>query len=293
VAARLATLKDGQRQVGKFAYVPTQEQAAKLAGVSERSVKSAKVVLERGTAELQQAVERGRIAVHEAEKAARHSPEAQDEFLAAVAAGKAPSAWQNNYSRKSRAAALAATTRALPAQKWPLLLADPPWNFHVWSPDKLTSHPANEYPVMSHDEICALPISGLAADDCVLFMWTTGPCLEEAFAVLKAWGFEYKSQLVWDKEIPGMGFWARGQHEPLLIATRGNPPLPPQEAVPASVIRERRREHSRKPEASYTIIECMYPDLPKLELFARQARPGWDVWGNETGKFTADKGVSK
>jgi len=105
------------------------------------------------------------------------------------------------------------------------------------------------------------------------------------FDVLDAWGFEYQSGLAWDKEIPGLGYWVRGQHELLLLATKGKPPLPATENVPSSVMRERRREHSRKPEVSYAIIEGMFPDLPKLELFARQKRTGWDVWGNETDKF--------
>ena len=107
--------------------------------------------------------------------------------------------------------------------------------------------------------------------------------LEQTFEVLRAWGFVYKSGLVWDKGAVGTGYWIRGQHEHLLICTRGNPPLPPLESVPASVIREGRREHSRKPEASYLIIEKMYPSLPKIELFARNARPGWAAWGNQVG----------
>jgi N6-adenosine-specific RNA methylase IME4 len=294
VAARLATLKDGQRQVGKFAYVPTQEQAANLAGVSERSVKSAKVVLERGTPELQQAVEHGRIAVHFAEKAARESPEAQADFLAAVANGRTFQSWQNNHGRKKRAAELAATTKAMPVgeARWPVILADPPWDFEVYAPDKQMSHPANHYPPMSLDEIKALPVAKLTFKDCVLLLWTTVPLLRVTFEVLDAWGFEYQSGLVWDKEIPGMGYWIRGQHEFLLLATKGKPPLPATENVPVSVIRERRREHSRKPEASYALIERMFPDLPKLELFARQARSGWDAWGNETDKFTDDKRTS-
>ena len=77
-----------------------------------------------------------------------------------------------------------------------------------------------------------------------------------------------------------------------MIATRDSPPLPSTENVPASVIRERRREHSRKPEASYVLIEKMFPNLPKLELFARRKRPGWDVWGNEVGADTTpDDGI--
>jgi len=287
VAARLATLGDGQRQVGKFAYVPTQEQAAQLAGVSERSVKSARVVLESGTPELRDAVTAGRLAVHEAEKAARLPVDAQQEFLDAAATGKTFHSWRNNFTRKERAIELAAAARALPhdEKRWPIILADPPWDFHAWNPDSSNTHAAQHYPVMSLAEICALPVSEIACSDCVLFFWTTAPYLGQSFDVLSAWGFEYKSGLVWDKEAVGTGYWIRGQHEHLLICTRGNPPLPPMESVPASVIRERRREHSRKPEQSYAIIERMYPGLPKLELFARQARPGWDAWGNETGKF--------
>ena len=92
---------------------------------------------------------------------------------------------------------------------------------------------------------------------------------------------------MWDKELSGLGYWARGQHEHLLIATRGNPPKPPTDRLSPSVIRERRREHSRKPDKAYENIERMYPGLPKIELFARRGRPGWDVWGNEAPQEVA------
>ena len=286
VAARMANLKWGQRADRVEGQICLST-AAKLTGVSERSVKSAKVVLEHGVPELQEAVIRGRLAVHEAEKAARFPAQAQAQFLEAAAEGRTFQAWQNNYGRKERAAELAATTRTMPIgeRRWPLILVDPPWDFEVYARDRQVSHPAYHYPVMSVAEICALPVAGLAADHCVLFLWVTVPVLERAFEVLSAWSFAYASGGVWDKEVAGMGYWFRGQHELLLLATKGNPPLPPTENVPASVIRERRREHSRKPEAAYAMIEHMFPDLPKLELFARQARPGWEVWGNEVNKF--------
>jgi N6-adenosine-specific RNA methylase IME4 len=257
-----------------------------------RSVKSARVVLDNGIPKLQEAVHDGRVAVHEAEKAARLSSEAQTQFLEAAAAGKTFSAWQTNYGRRERASALAAKTTAMPVggqKRWPIILADPPWDYEISAPARERSHPAQHYPVMSLAEICALPVSELAAESCVLFLWTTAPCLEQAFEVLRAWGFKYKTNLAWDKEIMGMGHWVRVQHEHLLIASKGTPPLPPTESVPASVIRERRREHSRKPEAAYRIIETMYPTLAKIELFARQARPGWDAWGNEVGTETAPR----
>jgi N6-adenosine-specific RNA methylase IME4/ParB-like chromosome segregation protein Spo0J len=293
VAARMVNLKWGQR--ADYAEGPIGlSAAAGLCNVSERHIKRATVVLKHGSPALQEAVDRGRIAVHEAAKVAKESPEAQTDFLAAAATGKTFQAWSTNYGRKVRAAELAATTKAMPAgeRRWPVILADPPWDFEVWALEKQTSHPTHHYPVMSLAEVCALPVAELAAADSVLFLWTTVPLLEKTFEVIRAWGFQYKSGLVWDKEIPGMGYWVRGQHELLLLATRGNPPLPATENVPASVIRERRREHSRKPDEAYARIERMFPDLPKLELFARQARPGWDAWGNETDKFTDDKRTS-
>jgi N6-adenosine-specific RNA methylase IME4/ParB-like chromosome segregation protein Spo0J len=283
VAARMANLKWGQRISDKAEGQICLSEAAQMLSVSERSVRSARVVLERGIPELREAVVHGRLAVHDAEKAARLPGEAQKRFLEAAGAGKTFAAWQTNYGRKERAAELAATAAAMPVgeKRWPIILADPPWDYEISAPGREHSHPAQNYPVMSLADICALPVADLASESCVLFLWTTSPCREQAFEVIRAWGFTYKTSLVWDKEIMGMGHWVRGQHEDLLIAIKGSPPLPPTESVPASVIRERRRQHSRKPEASYRIIEAMYPDLPKIELFARKARPGWQAWGNE------------
>ena len=293
VAAGMADLKWGQRSDRAEGQI-CLSRASELLYVSERSVKSARVVLEHGIPEMQEAVRHGRLAVYDAEKAARLPSEAQTQFLEAAAAGKTFSAWQTNYGRRERAAELAAKTTGMPIgqKRWPIILADPPWHYEISAPGREQSHPAQHYPVMSFGDICAQPVAEHAAESCLLFLWTTAPCLEQAFEVIRAWGFEYKSNVVWDKEIMGMGHWVRGQHELLLIASKGSPPLPPTESVPASVIRERRREHSQKPEAAYRIIEAMYPALPKIELFARQARPGWDVWGNEVGAETApDDGI--
>jgi N6-adenosine-specific RNA methylase IME4 len=105
--------------------------------------------------------------------------------------------------------------------------------------------------------------------------------LEEALSVARTWGFKYRTNIAWVKNAIGLGRWVRSQHELLLICTRGDMRTPLPAARPPSVISERRREHSRKPDAAYELIETMYPALPKIELFARQAREGWDSWGNE------------
>jgi N6-adenosine-specific RNA methylase IME4 len=116
-----------------------------------------------------------------------------------------------------------------------------------------------------------------------LFLWATSPKLSEALEVIKAWGFEYRTNMVWIKDQIGMGYYARQQHGLLLIAKRGNLPMPLPENRPASVIHAARQKHSAKPVEFYEAIERMYPTLPKIELFARRQRKGWAAWGAEVG----------
>ena len=164
-----------------------------------------------------------------------------------------------------------------------VILADPPWRFQVYSEATGSSRAAsNHYAVMDLADICRLPVADyLAAPDAALFMWTTAPFLQQSFSVLAAWQFSYRSHLVWIKDRVGTGYWARNQHELLLIGRRGNFRAPKPADRSSSVIHAPRREHSRKPDEVYSIIERAYPELPKIELFARHARPGWTAWGDE------------
>jgi N6-adenosine-specific RNA methylase IME4 len=118
-----------------------------------------------------------------------------------------------------------------------------------------------------------------AADDAILFLWATQPKIREALAVIESWGFEYKSGLVWVKDRIGTGYYVRGQHELLLIATRGKIPVPEESNRPPSVFQARRMQHSAKPNIAYEIIERMYGGRKYLELFARAKRRGWTSWG--------------
>jgi N6-adenosine-specific RNA methylase IME4 len=174
-------------------------------------------------------------------------------------------------------------------RRFPLLLADPPWRYE---------HPPmggnrvveNHYPTMPLADICSLQVAEIATPDAILFLWVPEPLLFSAGGfILNAWGFAHRTGMVWDKEIIGMGYYVRQQHEHLLIATRGDMPTPLSRNRPSSIIRARRGEHSRKPDEAYELIERMYPDLPRIELFARgPARPGWEVWGNQAGPPAAD-----
>jgi N6-adenosine-specific RNA methylase IME4 len=157
--------------------------------------------------------------------------------------------------------------------------ADPPWRYEHSKTDNRKIE--NQYPTMELGEICRLPVQGICEDDCTLFLWATSPKLAESLEVLAAWGFKYRTCMVWVKDKIGMGYYARQQHELLLIATRGNPGTPAPPNRPSSVVNAPRTKHSKKPVEFYAAIEKMYPKASKVELFCRQPRDGWQVWGNQ------------
>ena len=166
-----------------------------------------------------------------------------------------------------------------PSGPFHTVYADPPWRYE--HPVSASRKIENQYPTMTNDDICAVPVADIAAADAVLFLWATNPKLAEALAVVEAWGFTYRTNMVWVKDKIGMGYYARQRHELLLIATRGTPGTPSPSTRPDSVIEARRGRHSAKPGGVYDLITSMYPDVPRVELFARTVRPGWMAWGNE------------
>ena len=165
------------------------------------------------------------------------------------------------------------------AQKilYDILLADPPWRYS-FSKSK-SRKIENQYPTMSLQEIKELKVP--AKDNCLLYLWATAPKLKEALEVMEAWGFTYKTHAIWDKQKIGMGYWFRGQHELLLVGVKGkfSPPEPCQRI--SSVYRVERGKHSAKPVWFHSWIDRWYPDMSKLEMFARERVPGWDAWGDE------------
>ena len=168
-------------------------------------------------------------------------------------------------------------TRELPTGVFEVILADPPWRYQF--SETQSREIENHYPTMDLDDIKNLNVP--SADDSVLFLWATAPKLEEALEVLNSWGFTYKTCAVWDKEKIGMGYWFRGQHELLLVGTKGNFPTPEPSARFSSIIKEPRSTHSTKPKVIYEMLEAMFPGRTYLELFCRTPRDGWEVWGNE------------
>lgn len=169
-----------------------------------------------------------------------------------------------------------------------LIVADPPWHFEVRSAKGEGKSPQAQYPCMPTPAICAMPVGHLAARDCMLFLWTTGPKLPDGLDVMKAWGFQFKTTLCWRKVTRngkiamGPGYIVRTMHENVLIGTVGEPDY--EKALP-SVIDGVRREHSRKPEEFYKRVEKFAPHARRLDLFSRASRRGWTTWGNEKTKF--------
>ena len=166
-------------------------------------------------------------------------------------------------------------------KKYKLILADPPWSYDNKNTGggDMNGGAAANYQTMSIEDICKMDIQSIAEKDSCLFLWTTTPLLQEGLDVMKAWGFKYKTAIYWRKIMSlGMGFWFRGQVETCLFGIRGK--IKAFRSQKTNFIQDKVRKHSQKPDALYGMIESL--DLnPKIELFARNRRTGWDAWGNE------------
>ena len=165
----------------------------------------------------------------------------------------------------------------MPEGEFDVVYADPPWRYDFSKSDNRAIE--NQYPTMEVSDICKLNVP--SAENSVLFLWGTAPKLLEALEVMKAWGFQYKTNAVWDKRRIGMGYYFRIHHEHLLIGTIGAPGVPGENARPDSIFSQAKTKHSSKPEIVYDMIEAAYPNKRYLELFARTKRNNWTIWGNE------------
>ena len=190
-------------------------------------------------------------------------------------------------------------------KKYNIIYADPPWSYK----DKRDKHPrmsggaTAHYNTMSLEQIKALPIKDLAADNCMLFLWVTFPNLQEGLDVIKAWGFKYKTLgFSWiktnknnGKPFFGIGYYTKSNCEVCLIGVKGKP-IKVSNSV-SSVIISPRQEHSKKPDQIRDKIVELCGDVPRIELFARQKTEGWDIWGNEVksdinlGEQTNEKSI--
>lgn len=282
IAARLTNSSVGSNQ--HTAGAVSQRKVAEELGISVDSVQRGKKVINNGIPELIAAVSEGKLDISNAAKLAQLAKEDQsqlnfDDIKAIQEASKAinKAKFENRrIERIQEIEAKRANNKPLESSlgTFSVIYADPPWDY--------MGELAVGYPCMSVKEICEMPISQISADDAVLFMWCSSSLLPEAVEVVSAWGFKFKTSAVWDKDFTGQGTYFRQGHEVLIIATKGCVPEVPYDARPSSVLKFKRREHSRKPDEMYQIIDGMYPELNKIELFCRGLpAQGWVGWGNE------------
>jgi N6-adenosine-specific RNA methylase IME4 len=174
-------------------------------------------------------------------------------------------------------------------RKFKTILADPPWRFTNRTGKMAPEHRRlSRYETMTLDDICALPVEGVAAETAHLYLWVPNALLPDGLRVMREWGFEYKSNLIWHKvrkdggsDGRGVGFYFRNVTEVILFGVRGKNArtlAPGRRQV--NMIETRKREHSRKPDEQYELIEACSPG-PYLEMFARGERKKWEVWGNQ------------
>ena len=277
-----------------FPEVPkgeTRDLAAQAAGFGNgKTYEQAKKVTHQAAPEIVEAMDSGALSINLAAQVADLPKEEQAVLVARgtkeiLQAAKEIRAARTEERRNERLEKIVAiSTGNAPvgaiAERYPVIYLDPPWRYeHAESESRAIE---NQYPTMSLEEIKAMDMTKVAFDDCVMFMWATSPKLADAFEVLDAWGFSYRTCAVWDKQKIGMGYYFRQQHELLLIAVKGQPPTPAPADRPSSVFSYPRGSHSAKPHEVYEIIEAMYPTLPKIEMFCRTPREGWGVWGNQS-----------
>jgi len=296
------------------AETPTPSTRADLAErghVSARLIASAAVVRDHGTEQLNEAVRDGQIVASAAEEIARRPAEEQEAILAALPrdeTGKlTPEAKKalapvikeiraekqaaKKERRNDREADLGRKLQSMSEKTYGVAIEDFEWDHQPWSRESgMDRHPSNHYPTAADahtpEEIVARTAERFKclADDCVLYMWTTIPHEAIAHRVIELRGFKYVTQRVWAKLRNGAGrgpgYWVTGEHEILLICVRGNV-VPPATAHFRSLFEAPVGEHSEKPDQQYEHAEFHFPNLPKIELNARRARPGWDAWGNE------------
>jgi N6-adenosine-specific RNA methylase IME4/ParB-like chromosome segregation protein Spo0J len=296
---------ENPQNFGELSGKESAEIAAERAGFGNcETYRQAKAVVEQAEPELVEAMDKGEVAISTAAKLAAAPAEIQRTAAAdpkkAIELAKQASAAkikeikagskeirsaqsvQRHTQRIEKIQAISQGNAELKTDRtYPVIYADPPWRYDYAASDSRQIE--NQYPTMSIEDLCALPVSDLAAPDAVLFLWATCPKLPEAMRLITAWGFEYKTSAIWDKQKIGMGYYFRQQHELLLVATRGKIPAPLPDARPKwSIYSEPRDKHSAKPAHFAEVIETMYPDLDRIELFCRAPREGWAVWGNQS-----------
>ncbi len=290
VAAKLANLSDGQTKSGaSIEAAVSQNDAAQMLNVSRSGVQRARAVIDDGAPELVEAVEHGRVSVSAAADVATLPKLQQAEIVARgekeiLEAAKQIRA-EKAEVRKAEIAKVKENTPSLPTDAYDVIVIDPPWDMQKIERDVRPNQVAFDYPTMTEAELMEFDIPSISSEDCHLFCWTTHKFLPSALRIIEAWGFRYVMTMVWHK--PG-GFQPIGlpqyNCEFAFYARKGSPRFVDTKSFFAC-FEAQRREHSRKPDEFYDVIRRV-TDGRRIDVFSREAREGFDQFGNEANKFS-------
>lgn len=297
LAAQLATRQPGQTKAAKaIGPVLSQEEAARLFAVGRDSVQKACRLLARGNQDLLTQVQNGTMSLNEAavivdtdkKGLVAKTSEEERKALRTAAAVKERLGQESRDKRLRMQAEISTSNLALPSgARYSVVLADPPWDYGMpndRAPSRILPH--EQYPTMTTDAVCAMDVAGLAADDAMLFLWCPTSLLLDGLRVMASWGFEYRSNWIWQKtgsQLHCGGGTAMVHHELLLVGKRGKGLSIADTALrKPSVLSAPVTKHSAKPALFQEQMEVLYPGVSKIELFSRSARAGWVAWGNQT-----------
>jgi N6-adenosine-specific RNA methylase IME4 len=253
--------------LAKAGIIDTRKETAKIAGVSKGTLHKAKTIKAKADDDTKEQLRRGEVSINQVYQQV-----------------------QRDEKKEVRAKQLETHIDNLDVEskKYRIIYADPPWKYneeqHTTLGDVHTVTLGAHYPSMSISELCELPVRDLANDNAVLFLWVTSPLLAECFELIDAWGFKYKTSMIWDKVKHNVGNYVSVRHELLLICTRGSC-TPDNRKLYDSVQESPRTAHSVKPELFRHIIDDIYPHGNRIELFRRgDPISNWDIWGNEANE---------
>jgi N6-adenosine-specific RNA methylase IME4 len=248
--------------------VDTRQEIAKLAGVSDNTIAKVQKIEAQATPEVKAKIATGETSINQAYQQVR-----REEKVQAVEAKV-----QEHKDKPTGSIDIYFTDK-----KYNIIYADPAWQYFESGNKNQSLH----YKTMTIEELCTLPVGNIADDNCILFLWVTYPILQESFKLIESWGFSYstcgfvwvKKNKVSDSNFFGCGSWTRANSELCLIATKGT--ITRLTATISQVIETPIEAHSKKPSIARGLITELVGELPRIELFCRQAEPGWDCWGNE------------
>lgn len=288
IGARLANMK-GRRKVDEFSHFSNKDASDKL-NVGIDSVKKAKKVQKEGIEDLQKSVEAGKVSVSAASDIATLDKEEQEVIVAKgedeiLKMAKEIRAKKSEIRKAERIADIIKQTEDIKNldinfdKSYSCIVIDPPWGYGT-EYDPNGRRAANPYPEMTLEQIKDIKLP--TTDDCVLWLWTTHKFMRHSFDIIDTWGFRDVSILTWKKDRIGLGSWLRSQSEFCIMCVKGSPVV--NLSNQSTVIEGRLREHSRKPDEFYSMVNSLCVGT-KLDYFSRQQRNGWDTFGNDESKF--------